>query len=281
MKKPFNKSIFANQLAIPSHPSSKTFHRPSDVLYITCRHLAEAATCLKVTSHIEQCSVNGIGLQLTEGIPHRIAMVSKLVDSDGRSVTSIVSEGDAVMGIDGCPVDASSMEVIEQLLSGAPQSSVRLTLRSDRNASHYDVTVKRHLPIRAWDVLHETRELVPEAYGKRLAVPGEVVGVLEEVRHLVTDNSGNIRDLLRQDLHVQTTLGFRVEHCGIGGSKSSWKVTYVIIGSAVHMNGDILEGDELLAVDGVSVVRADEIMMVDALRKNDVIGSKVRLMVYR
>jgi hypothetical protein len=37
--------------------------------------------------------------------------------------------------------------------------------------------------------------------------------------------------------------------------------------SQVHMNGDVLEGDELLSIDGVAVASADECTMVDAMRR--------------
>lgn len=33
------------------------------------------------------------------------------------------------------------------------------------------------------------------------------------------------------------------------------------------MNGDVLEGDELLSIDGVAIASADETTLVDALRR--------------
>ena len=44
---------------------------------------------------------------------------------------------------------------------------------------------------------------------------------------------------------VQTTLGFRVEHVPGPGRRNAFIVQHVIIGSAAHMDGDILEGDEV------------------------------------
>jgi hypothetical protein len=54
----------------------------------------------------------------------------------------------------------------------------------------------------------------------------------------------------------------------IDPSKSPGLEAYSSIArSQVHMNGDVLEGDELLSIDGVAVASADECTIVDAMRR--------------
>jgi hypothetical protein len=173
-----------------------------------------------------------------------------------------------------------------------------------------------------------------------LAADPRIVRTLEQVRSLVCSPEGDAKDLLKNDTHCQTTLGFRVafgqvdcrplsmskflilHHCELDcqpilacncyslvlfGSLQStphaWNthnlsragssqegthnlsragssqggeciISQVITGSALHMEGEALEGDVIMAVDGVHLAAVDQETAAELLRKNDKVGNK-------
>lgn len=55
----------------------------------------------------------------------------------------------------------------------------------------------------------------------------------------------------------------------------------VITGSALHMEGEALEGDAIVAVDGVPLAAVDPETAAGLLRKNDRVGNKSTLTLSR
>jgi hypothetical protein len=112
------------------------------------RDTPEKMASLVMHKQIASVGVYGVGIHLSSSVPHIVQGITRLVDAEGRTISGAVAIGDTLVGVDGCPTDTASTEIIEQLLSGSLNTTVRLTFRSEKSLSHYDVIVVRHLPIR-------------------------------------------------------------------------------------------------------------------------------------
>jgi hypothetical protein len=92
------------------------------------------------------------------------------------------------------------------------------------------------------------------------------------LRRMLFDDNGSRIDLLKAASFTRTTLGL---HIGLNSGLddvSPTQIQSVIPGGPAHMEGSVLRGDEIVAVDGHAVSEAD---LVSRVRGVDMIGSQV------
>ena len=95
---------------------------------------------------------------------------------------------------------------------------------------------------------------------------------VEALRRMMFDDDGSRIDLLKAATFTRTTLGL---HIGLNSGLddvSPTQIQSVIPGGPAHMEGSVLRGDEIVAVDGHPVTEAD---LVSRVRGLDMIGSQV------
>ena len=135
------------------------------------------------------------------------------VPPDGAAAEAGARDGDALLAIDGEPVEGESLDDIIAQIAGPEGTEVQLTLRSGRAAPRTIAVERRLIPPRTVEAQQRADVLVLRVTGFALGTGEEIGGALTDAldaprppRGVVIDLRGNRGGLLRQAVAAAETL---------------------------------------------------------------------------
>ena len=114
--------------------------------------------------------------------PHAVLHVSDLQDPSGCNCNNLVNVGDLLLRVDDVLVQSTDIDSLEAVILGPLDSIVKLSFASGQNSprpfTHYDISVKRHVPINPWNQLVRWYALKPEFKDKDFLAENKIVPVI-------------------------------------------------------------------------------------------------------
>ena len=217
----------------------------------------------------------GIGLQVGNDRQHKVQRVGALQDARGTPITA-VSVGDFLTHVEGRTTDVDGLQIAEDMILGEEGSVVGLTFRSGAHGRIFEVAARRHVRVRSWDQLVKEFQVRQVLAGQNLSADHTIVQVLNNLRSLISDPSGNPIDLMGGP-------GNRAELGIVLGKDCSDNLRPLQIARLVDCgpaadSRRIETGDEIMYVDGVA---ATEDNIDGLLRIGHAVGSRAKLKLQR
>ncbi|KAJ1492189.1 hypothetical protein T484DRAFT_1772133, partial [Baffinella frigidus] len=179
-------------------------------------NMPEQTSCLVLRESVEKAGIYGIGITIQRVPPHSVLAVDSLLGPEAQNFNLLVNVNDRLRSVDDQSVESSYLEGVEHLVFGPLESLVKLTLLSAQTGQLYDVTVQRHVPIRVWERLRRSYEIMDHFRGSDLMARHQIVEVLEGLRLHIGDGSFNTNDLLKDHRHNRSTLGIVLDRAAHG-----------------------------------------------------------------
>lgn len=229
---------------------------------------------LKTSTNEE--AIFGIGLQVGNDRHHRVQRIGALQDMRGAPITA-VSVGDLLTHVEGQSTDVDGLQIAEDMILGKEGSVVSLTFKSGTNGRTFEVAARRHVKVRSWEQIASKFQVRQELAGQNLSADHTIVPLLEKVRSLISDSSGNPIDLMggpgnRAELGLVLGKDSRDKNLG------PLQIADLITCSPAAESRRIEKGDEIVSVDGVTATEGN----VDSLlRLGHAVGSRAKLKLRR